>query len=662
MRKGKQKKYSARCRRFAMTLAFYKKRAYNYVRETFDNALPACSTIRSWYNQLECRPGHMKEAYDHLKQLASENDIHVALVMDEMSIYQKIEWCAAEKRHYGYITFGENDESIATKAFVFLVSGINFQFKLPVSYFFVDNNLKGQDKAVLLNEVIEMLIECNIKVRCVTMDGDATNLRAVEILGASFSDYRPFFIHKKARNIKIYVTLDACHMLKLARNLLGKYLEIFNSDRTKIVKWEFISMLFNLQQLVGQNIGGVKLTRKHIEYTKRIMNVRLAAETLSRSVAVMLNHLSKENLDGFDFSAANPTAEYGFMIDVVFDILNSHCINADGFKAPIKPSNIHAVKEVAKIFREYVSGLFTTYKKKVVRIIDSRLKTSFLGFICTLNNAISLYEDMVVNERVMNAFVTIRISQDVLELLFGEVRQMGGNNRNPSAREFEAALKKLLFINEVKSSEHANCQDFGIRLLTVNANSKLNQPHSPPRTSQQFSQNACLPEQTSPQPTIPEQPSQQLRPRLIYPFNAANLESAVLKATNNKKYETTFQYCQKINDPLINSLLKFGGVDTHQPCVDTVAIVELVEQYTAKIITQSFEFDTIVNKVLSGIIINDIYINSPMDNLDKYELLKMLISRYLHTRFAQRSAANTLNAMPYVVGNKSAQLRNFLGQ
>lgn len=639
-----------------MTLAFYSKRAFNFVRETFDNALPACSTIRSWYNQLECRPGHMKEAYDHLKQLASENDIHVALVLDEMSIYQKVEWCQAEKRHYGYVTFGENDESMATKALVFMVSGINNQFKLPVSYFFIDNNLKGQDKAVLLNEVIEMLIECNIKVRCVTMDGDATNLRAVEILGASFTDYRPFFIHKKARNVKIYVTLDACHMLKLARNLLGRYSEIFNSDRTKIVKWEFISMLVNLQRLVGQNIGGVKLTRKHIEYTKRIMNVRLAAETLSRSVALMINHLSKQNLDGFDFSEANPTAEYGFLIDVVFDILNSHCMNAVGFKAPITPTTIDAVKEVAKIFREYVSGLFTTYKKKVVRIIESPLKTSFLGFICTLNNAISMYEDMVVNERVMNAFLTIRISQDVLELTFGEVRQMGGNNRNPSAREFEAALKKLLFINEVKSSEHANCQDFGIRLLTVNANSKLNQP-------QQSSQNADLPdgEQTSPQPNLPEQPPQQLRPRLIYPFNAANLESAVLKASNNKEYETTFQYCQKINDPLIN-FLKFGGVDTHQPCVDTVTIVELVEQYTAKIIKQSFEFDTIVNKILSGIIIDDIYKNSPMDNLNKYELLKKLTSRYLHTRFTQRSAANTLNAMPYVVGNKSAQLRTFIGQ
>ncbi|KAF4527785.1 hypothetical protein B566_EDAN015222 [Ephemera danica] len=70
--------------------------AYNYVRETFNFALPDVSTLRSWYSEIDANVGFCKEAFQHLKiksdELSEQNLPRpvVALIMDEMHLKKDV--------------------------------------------------------------------------------------------------------------------------------------------------------------------------------------------------------------------------------------------------------------------------------------------------------------------------------------------------------------------------------------------------------------------------------------------------------------------------------------------------------------------------------------------------------------------------------------------
>lgn len=64
------------------------------------------------------------------------------------------------------------------------------------------------------------LNEIGIKIIGITHDGHASNLAMLNAFGGSW-DVRPYIFDPAEENRKIYVFLDAAHMLKLARNTIG---------------------------------------------------------------------------------------------------------------------------------------------------------------------------------------------------------------------------------------------------------------------------------------------------------------------------------------------------------------------------------------------------------------------------------------------------------
>ena len=59
-------KYPDVLKAFAITPQFYSTKAYNYVRHTFQLALPHPSTIRRWYQSINDQPGFTHEAFHAL--------------------------------------------------------------------------------------------------------------------------------------------------------------------------------------------------------------------------------------------------------------------------------------------------------------------------------------------------------------------------------------------------------------------------------------------------------------------------------------------------------------------------------------------------------------------------------------------------------------------
>ena len=79
-------------------------------------------------------------------------------------------------------------------------------------------------------------------------------------------------------------------MLKLARNALGSIQSFYDKDGSKI-QWSFFQQLCYLQEAEGFNLGN-KFSTQHLQFEKHKMNVRLAAQTLSSSVADAIEFLN----------------------------------------------------------------------------------------------------------------------------------------------------------------------------------------------------------------------------------------------------------------------------------------------------------------------------------------------------------------------------------
>ncbi|XP_072402683.1 uncharacterized protein [Diabrotica undecimpunctata] len=127
------KTYPPELKSFALTLNFYSPKAYLYVRKTFPNMLHHLRTLQKWYQVVACEPRFQKEAVNVLKHKVVElrnkgKSCICALMVDEMSIHQKIEWDG--EKFLGYVDIGSKPQSDssdikAKEAIVFLINSLN---------------------------------------------------------------------------------------------------------------------------------------------------------------------------------------------------------------------------------------------------------------------------------------------------------------------------------------------------------------------------------------------------------------------------------------------------------------------------------------------------------------------------------------------------------
>jgi len=175
---GKKIPYSDELKKFAITLQFYISKAYTFVRKQFYNVLPHPRTLTKWYQGINGDPGFTKESFDSLKLKVNENKIVISnLVIDKMSIKDKIEFDG--KKFHGLVDLGtgadvdSDNVDHATYALVFLVVGVNSNWKLPLGYFLI-KGLNGSERANLLSTCLELVHETGVKINSITFDGAHT--------------------------------------------------------------------------------------------------------------------------------------------------------------------------------------------------------------------------------------------------------------------------------------------------------------------------------------------------------------------------------------------------------------------------------------------------------------------------------------------------------
>lgn len=283
--KGKvtREKFSPELRSFAMTLHFYSSKAYNYVRDTFEMALPAPGTISSWFSKLDCSPGYCSLSIQSLKIRADEyrkkhnRQLLCSLLLDEMALKKGIVADKHTQEIWGYVDVGSNiqinnDHDLASEALVLMIVAVNANFKIPIAYFFV-NKISGQEKANIVLEALRQIKEVDCRILSVTCDGPSVNFKMMKELGCNVTDLnniKNYFIHPTSGE-KVYILFDVCHMLKLIRNNWSNS-EVIIDPEGKKVEWKYIKSLNKIQNESGLYLAN-KLRNKHVSWKNYVMKV-----------------------------------------------------------------------------------------------------------------------------------------------------------------------------------------------------------------------------------------------------------------------------------------------------------------------------------------------------------------------------------------------------
>lgn len=450
------RRYSQEMKQFCLTLHFYSPRAYEFIRSR--STLPDPSTLRRWLATRKCDPGILHEVLEFFKKkIKSSADAgylkDVALVYDAMAIRAGRWYDKKNDKHCGYVDLGGisnvDSEEYATETLLFIIVSFTKIFKCPVAYFLI-NKINATLQSELVLAVVDALYDSGITVRSLTSDGTSTNLRTYEKLGCILSpeNLQPFFSHPRNSDVRIHCIMDPCHMIKLCRNCLG---EVQLSSNTGAISFDYVKKIHEIQNQENLKFAN-KLTTMHVFYKNKKMNVRLAAQVISSSVADTMQFLQMH--DSY-FDGATATIEFIRIFDRLFDIMNSRSRFGTGYKSPMSPQNRPFWEAVFDESRTYILQLKCEGKP----LIDHRRKTFALGFFLNTVSMQGLALDLFSKENPLDYYLPYKTSQDHAELTFSCIRSAGGHNNNPHCLAVKWTLRKLLFRNSVTASNNANCKE-----------------------------------------------------------------------------------------------------------------------------------------------------------------------------------------------------------
>ena len=248
---------------------------------------------------------------------------------------------------------------------------------------------------------------------------------------------------------RVLAILDPPHLLKLTRNTLGDNKILINSEGQPI-KWAFVERLHDLQVRHGIHLAN-KVRKKHIDFAKNRMNVSLAAQVISKSLANAILCLCKDMKDPL-FHGAEATAEFLLIFDFLFDVMNSKHLKSQFSKSPLSLENMEKVLTELEKCKEYIMGL---KHESGLSVLRGRRKAAFVGWLNNIESIKILYNQLILT-RKLSFILMYKLSQDPLELFFGCIRASLGYNNNPTVNQFKGAFKRILAGAMLKSTT-GNC-------------------------------------------------------------------------------------------------------------------------------------------------------------------------------------------------------------
>ncbi|KAG0423556.1 hypothetical protein HPB47_000664 [Ixodes persulcatus] len=270
--------------------------------------------------------------------------------------------------------------STTTASPVFLAVAVNKSWKIPLGYALIDG-LDGSIRANLARQYITKFEEAGAECISVTCDGPNCNISMLTALAVFFSPpLRGWFPNPSDLSRKVYGLLDACHMLKLMRNLLAEELCIRDG--------------------AGREKG----------------------------------------IRGFE--GVEATAEFAAAVDNIFDLSNSCHPLGRGSKVPVRAVNKDTMLTCIDQASHYLRGSKHSTCQPLSQGARKTPILGFLLVLESIKGLAE--DLVWGPSPPLRCLLTGKLSQDRLELFFATVRNRTSNNDNPTALEFRSAYRKCL--------------------------------------------------------------------------------------------------------------------------------------------------------------------------------------------------------------------------
>jgi len=186
-----------------------------------------------------------------------------------------------------------------------------------------------------------------------------------------FENNSKTYIQNPYTKKNLYVMLDACHMLKLIRNMLA---DLVTDDQGNVINWQYICELVKIQDEQGLH-AATKLRKRHIDFRNEKMKVNLAAQTLSCSTSKALQ-FCEQDLKLPQFTGAFGTSRFCQIFNDIFDLLNSkNLYNKKPTKQGITNTNFEQIKEKVNSYITNIEQL----KINNVNILQTSRKVPFFN-------------------------------------------------------------------------------------------------------------------------------------------------------------------------------------------------------------------------------------------------------------------------------------------
>ena len=232
-----------------------------------------------WISNVDGKPGFNQDALNFLREKISGPDNwrfkHAVMIVDGMAIKKALEYDQTTKMYSGFVDLGsrleDDNETLATEALVFMVSGLHGFWKIPFAYFLI-RGISATIQTSLIQKSLELLDDIGIHVVALTLDGYQTNMATIRKLGCSTNpdNLETSFAHPSTSE-PVFVFIDACHGLKLIRNQFCNIGQI-KIPGVGVAKWKHLSDLNNFQKDQGLSAAN-KLSDRHIQFSQQKMKV-----------------------------------------------------------------------------------------------------------------------------------------------------------------------------------------------------------------------------------------------------------------------------------------------------------------------------------------------------------------------------------------------------
>ena len=417
--------------------------------------LPSKATISRYIGDYQGQNELIKKRLcTEIAQLSQPIERVCSLILDDMSITEKLHYSRSEDRIYGLDTskpektIGEKPK-VANKMLCFVIHGLSTRYTIPTGYFF-HSTLTADELYSLTKNVLQFVTDCGFIVLRLVTDNASINVALFKKFGDD--SLKNCINHPILEQLPLFLSFDFCHAIKNARNLFLDH-NLFSSEG--MISSGYLKQLYELQK--DMPVKPVKyLTKKHLfpsNFEK--MNVLRAIQVFHPTVTSSLRFL-KDSGDS-NFSGVSSTVNFMEMMYNFFQVHNvsnkQHYIHSlDSSVAPFINVDDERLHWLNITFPNYIEDIqncsarigLKGLSKETAHALQFTSKSTYLCIKFLLTQAGFYY------------VLTRSFSSDAIEATFSHIRLRGGSQDQTDARAAEYALRQILRCGIVKVSASSN--------------------------------------------------------------------------------------------------------------------------------------------------------------------------------------------------------------